>query len=270
MIVNLEIRHNTATAAITASPDDSSLVSTLIPLIQPTVPYPPTKWDLCFGSVCLLPTRTLLSYHIHDGANLWVRPRAHSLDTGVFPLTLRFKQAGGKHTVQLALTTEYTVDAVKRELRMVVGETRSTGFCLYRKRDEAKRGDVERGLEVGAEEEMRRGVEMEAGKTLGECGVEDGEVLVWGFDKSVTREVRRKARKAKEKAKERVKGLKGRYRGKNVGVKNTDGGVNDERVINTNTDGEGASQSARVVVQSMGEDEWDSEDEEGEEAGVNG
>ncbi|KAH8147778.1 uncharacterized protein LAJ45_08244 [Morchella importuna] len=255
MIVNLEIRHDTATAAITASPDDSSLVSTLIPLIQPTVPYPPTKWDLCFGSVCLLPTRTLLSYHIHDGANLWVRPRAHSLDTGVFPLTLRFKQAGGKHTVQLALTTEYTVDAVKRELRMVVGETRSTGFCLYRKRDEAKRGDVERGLEVGAEEEMRRGVEMEAGKTLGS---------------SVTREVRRKARKAKEKAKERVKGLKGRYRGKNVGVRNTDGGVNDERVVNTNTDGEGASQSARVVVQSMGEDEWDSEDGEGEEAGVNG
>lgn len=152
---------------------------------------------------------------------------------------------------------------------MVVGEEKSTGFCLYRKKDEAKRGDVERGVDVGAEEEMRKGVEMEGRRTLGECGVEDGEVLVWGFDKSVRREAKRKVKKAKEKAKEKVKGLRGRNKGKNAGVRNTDGGANDERVVRANTSRGETSQSAQVVIQVAEEGEWDSEEEEGEEEEVN-
>ncbi|KAH0604852.1 uncharacterized protein H6S33_006520 [Morchella sextelata] len=241
MIINLEIRHDTATAIITASPDDSSLISTLIPLIQPQLTLPPTKWDLSFGSTRLLPSRSLISYGIHDGATLWVRPRTHSLDAGIYPLTLLFKKAGSQHTIQLALSTNYTVDQVKRELRAVLGETRSTGFCLYRKKDETKRRDVERGVEVGAEEEMRRGVEMEGGRTLGQCGVLDGEVVVWGFDRSVRREARRKARRAGEKARERVKGLREKYKGKNARVRDTDGGGNEggAQVVNEVEEEEG-------------------------------
>ncbi|KAI5843529.1 hypothetical protein DFP73DRAFT_632353 [Morchella snyderi] len=253
---------DTDTAPLTATPDDSSLVSALLPLIQPSISHPPTKWDLSFGSTRLLPSRTLISYGVHDGATLWVRPRTHSLDAGVFPLTLLFKQAGSQTTVQLSLATNYTVDAAKRELRAAIGETRSSGFCLYRKRDAAKRGDVERGVSVAAEAEMRAGVEMEGGRTLGECGVGDGEVVVWGFDRSVRREAKRKAKRAGEKARERVKGLREKYKGKSTRGRNKDGGGSDERV--RNTDGEGREEGAEVVNEVEDEDGWAGEEGENE------